>query len=64
LQIEGLGSPMEATPAVIVGRIGCAIYWLGLDRSGEVTVPAAFLADCGEELIRASRNLRRAQPGE
>jgi hypothetical protein len=52
---------MEATPAVIVGRIGCSFRWLGLDRSGEVTLPAEFLADCGEELIRAFRNLRRGE---
>ena len=61
LQIEGLDHPMEATPAVIVGRIGCSFRWLGLDRSGEVTLPAEFLADCGEELIRAFRNLRRGE---
>jgi hypothetical protein len=61
LQIEGLDAPMEATSAVIVGRIGCSFYWLGLGRSGEVTVPAGFLADCGEELIRASRNLRQTE---
>jgi len=53
---------MGATPAVIVGRIGCSLYWLGLDRSGEVTLPAALLADCGEELIRASRSLRCGNP--
>ena len=66
LQIEGLDSPMEATPAVIVGRIGCAFYWLGLGRSGEVALPAGFLADCGGELIRAFRNLRprEVEPGE
>jgi hypothetical protein len=52
---------MEATPAVIVGRVGCAFRWLGLGRSGEVTLPAGFLADCGEELIRAFRNLRRGE---
>ena len=63
LQIEELDAPMEATPAVIVGRIGCSFYWLGLGRCGEVTVPAAFLADCGGELIRASRNLRRTERG-
>jgi hypothetical protein len=63
LQIEGLDRPMEAIPAVIVGRIGCSFYWLGLGRSGEVTVPAGFLADCGEELIRAWRKLREAQSG-
>jgi hypothetical protein len=55
---------MEATSAVIVGRIGCALAWLGLDRSGEVTLPAEFLADCGGELVRASRNLKEAKPGE
>jgi hypothetical protein len=57
---------MEATPAVIVGRIGCAFYWLGLGRSGEVALPAGFLADCGGELIRAFRNLRlrEVEPSE
>jgi len=44
-----------------VGRVGCAFRWLGLGRSGEVTLPAGFLADCGEELIRAFRNLRRGE---
>jgi hypothetical protein len=63
LQIEGLDSPMEASVAVIVGRIGCALLWLGLGRSGEVTLPAEFLADCGGELIRAFRNLRHAERG-
>ena len=58
LQIEGLDGPMDATPAVTVGRIGCALLWLGLDRSGVVTLPAEFLADCGGELVRASRALR------
>jgi hypothetical protein len=58
LQIEALDAPMEAIPAVLVGRIGCAFYWLGLGRSGEVTLPAGFLADCGEELIRVSRAVR------
>jgi len=59
LDIEGLDRPMEVTPAVLVGRIGCTLCWLGLDRSGDVTLPAAFLADCGQELVRAFRNLRR-----
>jgi hypothetical protein len=63
LQIEGLDAPMEAIPAVIVGRIGCSFLWLGLDRSGDVTLPAECLADCGGELIRASRNLRRTEGG-
>jgi len=63
LQIEGLDRPMEATPAVIVGRIGCSLCWLGLGRSGDVTLPAEFLADSGEELIRAFRNLRRTEGG-
>jgi hypothetical protein len=61
LQIEGLDAPMEATRAVIAARIGCSLYWLGLGRSGEVAVPAAFLADCGEELIRGYRDLRRSE---
>jgi hypothetical protein len=58
LEIQGLNSPMEVTPAVVVGRIGCSLYWLGLGRCGEVRLPARFLADCGEELIKASRGLR------
>ena len=58
LQIEGLDRPMEATSAVIVGRIGCTFHWLGLDRSGDVVLSAAFLDDCGAELIRAYRALR------
>jgi len=58
LQIEKLDGPMEPTPAVIVGRIGCTFHWLGLDRSGDVVLSAAFLDDCGAELIRAYRALR------
>jgi hypothetical protein len=58
LQVEGLDGPMEVTPAVVVGRIGCTFHWLGLDRSGDVVLSAAFLDDCGAELIRAYRALR------
>jgi hypothetical protein len=61
LQIEGLDSPMKATPAVIVGRIGCTFHWLGLDRSGDVVLSAEFLDDCGGELVRAFRNLQRTE---
>jgi hypothetical protein len=63
LQIEELDGPMAATPAVIVGRIGCTFRWLGWDRSGDVVLPAELLAACGDELVRVSRTLRaKASP--
>lgn len=53
-----LGGSQEPTLGVLLGRLGCALCWLGWDRKGEAVVPASFAAGAGEWLLEQSRQLR------
>jgi hypothetical protein len=61
LRLARIGDPMEATPGVLVERIGINLGWLVWDRPTTVTLPGILLADTADELGRIGRQLRRAE---
>jgi hypothetical protein len=61
LRSAGLDGPMEPTPGVLVGRLGCTLGWIGGRGKGDVTLPAKLLCELAEVLGPISRELRRAE---
>ncbi|MHB8246872.1 MAG: hypothetical protein ACYDGN_16290 [Acidimicrobiales bacterium] len=61
LTVAGIDGPMEATPGVLVGRLGETFRWLGWTRTGEITLPCQLLFEIGSELSRIGRDQRAAE---
>ena len=59
LRSARLEGPMEATPGVLVGRVGATLGWIGGQGRGDVVLPAKFLCELAEVLGPISRDLRR-----
>jgi hypothetical protein len=59
LRTADLDAMVYPTPGILVGRIVVTLGWLGLQRTGDVVVPAAFLAGIADVLGPIGRDLRR-----
>jgi len=59
----GIDGPLEPTPGVLVGRIGCFLGWLAWPHHGElvvpdlIEVPGSLLVEIADVLARISREL-------
>lgn len=61
---EGLDGKRRPSLGVLLGRLGCALAWLGWGREGEVMLPADVFADLGTWLLAQSRELREREGGQ
>ncbi len=63
LAAAGLDAMVPVTHGIVVGRIAVTLGWLGLHRSGDVAVPASFLAGLADVLGPIGHDLRRCGEG-
>ena len=61
LAAAGLEAMVPSTRGILVGRIAVTLGWLGLHRTGDVAVPASFLAGLADVLGSIGRELRQKE---